>query len=244
MKLDRVTVTGADDSTSIGEMIDLSFEFPFVEWGILVSNSNAGKPRFPTAEWIADLQRAPRRIESLSLHLCGRWVREVCSGNWEFVDHFESLEGFSRIQLNFHSYAHLLTDEFFDAARTWQEKLDCQLIFQCDGKNDHLVSDAYNNGIDAVPLYDKSGGAGILPDDWPQAAKNVYSGYAGGLDPDNIAEQLAAISVAANNNEFWVDAETRLRPSDNSILDMGLVREFLVTTQPFVGRTNENIDTK
>ncbi|MHB1675039.1 MAG: hypothetical protein ACYCSP_12405 [Acidobacteriaceae bacterium] len=37
MKLETVTITGADDSTDIVELAELSEEFPFVEWGILIS---------------------------------------------------------------------------------------------------------------------------------------------------------------------------------------------------------------
>ena len=61
MKLDRVTITGADDSVDPLQLRALSLEFPFVEWGILVSHSNTictsyPKPRFPSPKWIADLQ--------------------------------------------------------------------------------------------------------------------------------------------------------------------------------------------
>jgi hypothetical protein len=45
--LERVTITGADDSTSIDEMLALSRRFPFVEWGILVSKRHEGSYRFP-----------------------------------------------------------------------------------------------------------------------------------------------------------------------------------------------------
>lgn len=50
--LERVTITGADDSTDISQLVELSQEFPFVEWGILVSRRSEGGPRFPSREWI------------------------------------------------------------------------------------------------------------------------------------------------------------------------------------------------
>jgi hypothetical protein len=39
MILDRVTITGADDDVDIGDLVDLSARYPFVEWGILSSSS-------------------------------------------------------------------------------------------------------------------------------------------------------------------------------------------------------------
>lgn len=47
--LTKVTVTGADDSTNIDEMFAIRDKFPFVEFGILLSerHSHAGTARFP-----------------------------------------------------------------------------------------------------------------------------------------------------------------------------------------------------
>ena len=52
MILDRVTITGADDSIKATDLIPLSKRFPFVEWGILLSKNNEGSFRFPTRDWI------------------------------------------------------------------------------------------------------------------------------------------------------------------------------------------------
>ena len=48
----KVTVTGADDSVDVDGLIDLSKEFPFVEFGILLSKSSAGSARFPSGLWL------------------------------------------------------------------------------------------------------------------------------------------------------------------------------------------------
>ena len=37
MTLNRVTITGADDFTEPKDLVELSEEFPFVEWAILLS---------------------------------------------------------------------------------------------------------------------------------------------------------------------------------------------------------------
>ena len=42
MPLNRVTITGADDNTPVEALNDLAAEFPFVEFGILVSRAREG----------------------------------------------------------------------------------------------------------------------------------------------------------------------------------------------------------
>lgn len=56
MILDRVTITGADDSISPSGLLPLTKKYPFVEWGILVSVTKIGVPRYPTWAWIEEIQ--------------------------------------------------------------------------------------------------------------------------------------------------------------------------------------------
>jgi len=238
MNLDRVTITGADNSVTPAELAEISREFQFVEWGILVSSSKQGSPRFPSLEWLAHLY--DMMIENphviLSFHVCGRWVREICAGNWTplFTNTGPVLDFARRIQLNFHGYLHEVTGTFVDAAKDRADEHGWQIIFQCDGVNDFLVSNAIDGSLDAVPLYDKSGGAGILPDSWPPAMRGVYSGYAGGLGPENLAAELHAIAEAANDNRFWVDMETKVRSLDDQRFDLDSVRSCLQVAQSHV----------
>ena len=78
MNLKRVTITGADDSTSIPELVNLSKEFPFVEWGILVSKRHEGEFRFPSRHWIERFSDVAGRAKlNVSTHVCGVWVRQM-----------------------------------------------------------------------------------------------------------------------------------------------------------------------
>src|SRR5207302_929741 len=67
------------------------------------------------------------------------------------------------------------------------------------------------------PLFDTSGGAGLTPDDleesWPMAWPGKYCGYAGGLGPDNVADELEKIfgTNAEQASTFWIDMETKVR---------------------------------
>ena len=234
--IDRITVTGADDSTQHIFLFEVAKNFPMVEFGILVSRNSYGCPRFPSQLWLKRLNDLYKiysifshinpyvyKLPQLSCHLCGQMVRDLCSeGNISFKDEIP-IDIFNRIQLNFHSYLHLISrNKFVEALQKFPEK---QFIFQFDGVNDEILEVAKDAGINAVPLFDKSGGAGIVPGEWP--IRNGYSGYAGGLSPENIDEQMKKISLVAQPGMIWIDAETRLRSRSDMIFDEDKVIEFV-----------------
>jgi hypothetical protein len=85
-----------------------------------------------------------------------------------------------------------------------------QIIIQYDDVNNKLLEIALKHGINAAPLFDLSHGAGVLPKSWPKPVA-LYCGYAGGLSPENLEEQIQKIKKAARGRRYWIDAETKLR---------------------------------
>jgi hypothetical protein len=232
--IQTITVTGADDSVQdIGQLFEISKEFPRVEWGILVSRNNMGHSRFPSLKWIETLadmcHKNPDKL-NLSAHICGKWVREIfLEGKTEIFDVLP-MDIFKRVQFNFHASKHqvnekALTDLLVSKFHQYE------LIFQFDGVNEKLIAAPILVGLNAYSLFDKSGGAGILPNEWPRAHR--YSGYAGGLSPENVVEQLEKINVARNNYLVWIDAETKLRTEDDKIFELDKVKEFLKNSYPW-----------
>lgn len=244
--LDRVTVTGADESCDIQEMHDLQKRFPFMEWGILLSRSAEGRrSRFPSLDWMCKMVAGHEHYAhpfKLAGHICGGWVQDICKGNWSFIKERPEVCGyFDRFQLNFHGARHKIDpDKFiqgFDNPVLHRKYLvekgwpKMQIIFQLDEVNDELLQVARKAGIDAVGLYDTSHGAGILPNSWP--TNDTYVGYAGGLGPDNLEEQLNKIAEVCTP-PIWIDAETKLRSDDDKIFDLQKVRRFLEIAEPWV----------
>ena len=117
MNLKRVTITGADESVNQDDLLGLTKQYPFVEWGILLSKGAEGGPRFPSRAWINNLVAGYDHLKhkpQLCGHLCGRWVRDVCAGLWTFVDDRPDFcNYFRRFQLNFHAYRHKIEPEQF-----------------------------------------------------------------------------------------------------------------------------------
>ncbi len=234
-----VTLTGVDDSIDPIELYEISGEYPFVEWGILLSKSSVGNPRFPSYNWLSELLKLQsgdkaKRV-ALSGHICGRWVRDVCSGGYEICNDINNiLPMFQRFQLNFHSYLHQIK-----SIKTFVGSLKAlsvegqQIIFQFDDVNNALLYGVRDNGVNAVPLFDLSGGAGILPKEWEKPVGN-YCGYAGGLSPSNLEGQLNSIAGKVNGVSIWIDAETHIRSTDNMRFDLQKAREFLSIAKPWI----------
>lgn len=222
--LKTITLTGADDTVQIHSLLTLSLEFPMVEWGILVSKSSGGFSRFPTRGWLQMFAEDVHLRPSVkrSLHLCGSWLRRLVAGDRSFIDEIgrRVWDAFPRVQLNFHGEDHKPCDEFYDILASFPEK---EFIFQVDGNMGQSMLDAYfeTEHGNAAPLFDCSHGAGVLPGEWPEAYylratgdpdRDHYAkhGFAGGLGPDNVKEQLPRIEAASKGGDFWIDMETKL----------------------------------
>ncbi len=238
MIIDRVTITGADDSVEPAKLVGISQRFPFVEWGILLSESNTGARRFPSFEWQRSFAAAACDNHlNVSAHVCGKWVRDICLGHWHLLSTkaASTMVVAKRVQLNFHAITHTIVhDTFVSGAAVVSRKMrPYQLIFQLDDINNALLNVARGAGLNAVPLFDTSGGIGQLPESWP-AARDCYCGYAGGLSPENIKEQLTQIAQVTGAHPIWIDVETRVRTPDNAALDLDRVEAFLVATEQWI----------
>lgn len=237
MKLQTVTVTGADDSVSPDELIGLSRRYPFVEWGILLSATQEGGPRFPSRRWLRDLNDAiiENSLEeqvNTSAHLCGRWLKDLLKGTNRCA-HFD-LEIFQRVQLNFHAQKQEVYQlKFLDALRPLMAT-GRKVIFQQDGVNSYILERTIASGLEAQALFDLSHGAGILPEKWPSPLNGIYCGYAGGIGPENIHEQLPIIERVAAGNPYWVDMETRVRSHNGEVFDLAKVRQCLHIAKEFM----------
>jgi len=236
MKLYKATITGASNSTPTSMMQAFTERYPFLEWGILLSEKSItyGSLRFPSLEWLDKLYRLPdRKRMSLSGHICGKWVRDICQGRWTILDELPCASMFERFQLNFHAIIHTIDTYDFTEGLKDPRLTGKQIIFQMDGVND-LILGLAGDIISVAPLFDQSGGAGLLPDKWALCDRD-FCGYAGGLSPDNITRQLEIIAqVAGSKSNVWVDTETRVRTDDDRSLCSTKMSKFLDKVEFFI----------
>jgi len=230
--LKYVTVTGADDATHHNDILKITNKFPFVEFAILLRNGEP-KQRYPSDDWnkkLFNLWESNQNI-NIACHICGSLVRDICKGNWSILQNHEFvnvLSMYSRIQLNFSPYVdNINIYEFLDGINR-EELRSKQIIFQLKDINHPIVATAISNNLNIAPLFDLSGGQGISPNNWP--ISNRFCGYAGGLNPDNINQQ---IHIIANNADIaWIDAESGLRT--NNEFDLYKVEQFLHKAEDWV----------
>lgn len=222
----KVTITGADNSIHPLSLLELSKKFPFVEWGILVSknNTDTGSNRFPSLTWITELARLKNAYPELKLacHVCGGWVRDIFNGNFPLVNTLP-LDIFERIQLNTHGITH----EYNSLAFQRLASLEQEFIFQYDNANLELVTMAKENNVKHSALFDLSHGFGNLPGEWPELLEGTKCGYAGGLSPDNLEEQILLIEAKAGSTEIWIDMETHVRSYNDKQFDINKVFKCL-----------------
>ncbi len=231
----KVTITGIDLYTNRMRLNLIQKVHPFVEWGVLLSTSKAGKEnRFPPTEWIDELSGLEL---NLSGHVCGTWARDITEGGRQFVDAYQNrLQIFQRLQLNI---SHVLEsihshDDFY---RGLEQIVGPRVIVQVRG--DSLWAPVIAQILNKTDvLFDCSGGRGILPDNWPSFPPVGNYGYAGGLNPDNLEEQIRAMSEASGGQSVWIDVESGVRT--NEVLDLDKVERFLDIAAPHVLNGTDN----
>ena len=230
MNINRVTITGPDDKTDLLELMEMSVEYPFVEWGILFSVAKAGTNRYPSLERINELTQIHGL--KLSAHLCGWFSRSVVEKKqFSIIDNLDP--AFKRVQINYNfKYKAADLGAFIQYAR---ETPNRAIIFQYNQSN--------KSTIDAMPkvalpsnihfLYDSSGGYGKEISNIGNIIGENYTGYAGGINPDNIAKICANITKLGNTADVWIDMETGARNTMDE-LDIDAVEELLYQSNNFV----------
>jgi hypothetical protein len=231
----KVTMTGADDSVTPSDLLKLQIKYPFVEWGILVAKGAWGKKRFPSQAWLESLVEYTSTLK-LSVHLCGTYVEQMLLGNPEAIQELQYRNDiwnqFNRVQLNTHGVMHKLNvDKLGDLMDKFS---DHEFIFQYDGQNDHIIQQIKDRSPNCAILYDTSHGLGRLPEQWPKPMEGVHVGYAGGLQPSNVAEHIHQIESIVLDSPIWIDAETHVRSNNNFQFDLKLVDNFLGNCERYI----------
>lgn len=235
MKINKVTITGADDNVNQLRLKELSEKFPFVEWGILFTSSKLAKQRYPSIDWIAALldHNVP-----LSAHFCGWWSKQVLEESNMILIH-NLTEQFKRVQLNYNFNTNKgILINFEPIVKIAKENPDRSIIFQYNKSNKPILDFlAVNNTPDNINfLYDSSGGRGteIESIGYPihTGSKTFYTGYSGGLNLTNIVNVCDLIEQCPNENECWIDLESGART--NNEFDLYLVEAILNIVSKYI----------
>ena len=224
MNIRTITCSDPREDTSIEELLDFMNKNPMVEIAVQATPSKitVGTAR---SKWFERLLRGVRnnpRPLNLAMHVNQEYCDYMCRGlipddllSWFFTSCPNGKPVIKRWQLNF-SGSKTETIDYAELARLIKDMGDREFIMQHDGSQSsglHLLRlRACMTEPTYSVLYDKSSGNGVSPERWNRPYPGVYTGYAGGLRPENVSAELDRIStVAGRDKTVWVDAEGGLK---------------------------------
>ncbi len=226
MPLTSVGFCGIDDSVEPLLLAALSAQHPYIEWGILFREDKKNTPRYASDQFLTKLKEYKGRMR-LAGHLCADAVNRVLLGDADLPRRLADDYGVKRYQLNATvangcDVALFGTDEGAERVvenlrAVCEANPTLEFIVQRNAQTRAL----WERLAPAPPrnlsfLYDESMGFGTSPESWPapERARDGAAplfGYAGGLSPANIVEQLGAMVASSTGLPFWIDMESSLR---------------------------------
>lgn len=223
--LSCVGFCGADDSIEPCLLAAISAQHEWVEWGVLFRNDKEGEPRYASSQWLKRLAATnSSRSMRLAGHLCAQRVNELLRGESDFVRYLHEEVGFNRVQIN------ATAANNCDVAMFGSDSGACKCVAALRSafaavpevefilQRNRETKALWERLVDDPPpnmslLFDDSMGLGVSATSWPSppTSKSLKFGYAGGLSPTNLAQQLENIEGVAGGRTLWVDMETSLR---------------------------------
>lgn len=212
------TFAGIDERTNVKDMMRLARKYPFVEWAIFLDSrkNKNGEGRFPRLEWISKFKKeTSNHLVRTAIHLFGDDARKFIQGDDKIV---ELCSNFGRVQLNFTASKlqpapGVTLDKFQREIHYYTNSLGLgRIILPYYQKNVELINAmGMDSSIDHLTEATTSTGH----NQWPRLdefnAMGKSWGYTGGINIDNIKEQLMAMRIASVGKPFWINIEGSIR---------------------------------
>ena len=232
MKLKYITCSGLNEKKDAFAVYTMATRYcsrrknyPIVEVGVQVSGQKCsfGSPRY---EWLTEVHKLAvknKKNVHFALHLNCDWVEMFCAGEkipelenlLRFKDH-KGKPFFSRIQLNFKIDRNKVppVEKLAEVLKKYTVP-GRKFIVSYNEANAAYLKKLYRLFKKVDCLYDSSFGEGKLGK-WKSPCfgnlTKVVQGYAGGLSPENICEEMEKIiAVLPENAVFSIDAENGLK---------------------------------
>lgn len=222
-----VSFTGIDDiASSFMEKIIATYRRASLaglatEWGILIHPEKTGEARCPTYF----TQRQIAEQLPTAAHLCGKIVFENLLTPLLRRQQLMQLRHFARVQININARQRDFTTDQVKMIYSILQNEDYPIILQYheDSASDidaWLSTQVSGHSRKIHILNDASRGKGISPENWSTAYPGMINGYAGGLNPVNVVDELDKIEkFVPNGNSFWIDMESGIREGNRFSYD-------------------------
>jgi len=253
INLRYITCSDPRENVSTDDMIRLMEIDDSVEIGVQCDEVSM-KKRAPRYEWFEELWRkADEELDEpkLALHVNGDWCTDFCNGKipqeiirWMSLctPSLASSLIIPRIQLNIGFNLNEISPEGV-AEVIRQRGFRREFIFPLNEYTEPFIRQLHEITQDFSLLFDGSYGAGMSPEKWERPIfYDIKHGYAGGLSPENVADNLAKISKAAwgwvKDNLIWIDAEGQLMKPKSRHFDVNRARAYINAALEFAKRND------
>lgn len=203
-----ITFSGCDDQSDIARMGALSQRYP-IEWALLMSPERQGQGRYPSLAFLERLITTehpsnlyPREAGQTGMffaaHLCGDYARLATRAEPLPIEVSKLVCACDRVQVN-------LRGASVDAGvvQGWAAGMALDAILQCG---------PFPDDDRVLWLHDLSAGRGVKATAWPEQV-GAFVGYAGGLNPQSVAGEVASIAEVAD--AYWIDMEQGVRDAQD-----------------------------
>lgn len=209
MGLELISFVGVDAHTDLNE---LDTELPYqqqLELGVLFSKRRMSGRYLPIEDCHMFLNR--KTVFQKSLHLCGsEAINDFIEYQPEMLDLVRKAD---RIQLNFSMKS--VEPEKLKERLTNALAEHHHIILQLNKSKKDFVEDFLKskpNRDRLSILHDGSGGFGRVIQSPESPLENYFTGYAGGIKPDNVASIVEMIDKENPNDlPYYIDMESGIR---------------------------------
>lgn len=228
------TITGVDDQTDLGRVKSLCNRYP-VEFAVLCDADRVGRDaRVPEPGRVREIMGKLDRTH-LAFHLCGAYSDLAKQLEMAELKAHADFTAVHRLQVNSPKYS---TQDIISLQKL-HLATGCEIIVQNRARVIPAIRGLFF-------LDDDSSGRGLTPIKRARPHRNYlhsgaadFVGYAGGLSPENLTEQLHGIKEVNPSVSYWIDVASGVRDKNN-FLDLDRVEAFLELAFPDHGAKKEN----
>lgn len=221
MDLQYITCSDPRSDIPVQSMINFAMKYPLVEFGVQAHPGpmSYGHSRNIWFNKFVELSKNMNVQPNIALHINYQWCDSMCDGvvpeqlsNWlNMVNVHSGKNVVQRIQLNIGDGTRCFdAQKIADLIKKFPNQ---KFIFPWNNITAKSIDALKQTDAKFLLLFDGSYGAGICPTKWTGPVYNdVPNGYAGGLGPKNVAENLDKINdILPSDYQTWIDAEGKLR---------------------------------
>ena len=252
MWLKQVTITGVDQFVDYNKLALLSLQYPFVEWGFLLSypaQVASITHNFVNCELVDKFYTAMLAYNvypSIALHVCGDAARVLITGI-PIADKNYSLDiatilnmpithYLDRLQLNFSKKALAVDLDSLSSSIQYLRKTNPRLriIVQHNKYSKELWKSLYRKGIevDLIEKYIVGSELGSGIESIVESVHGIYCGYSGGARFYDIIE-IFKVMQKKGEGIYWVDCDRAVRDEEGR-MDVDKVEELLKIAKNYI----------